>query len=307
MLKHNLRSLPASTGKKDTGILTLTFAMTGLLLFLGAAPGHAQTNAATASGLDAGFRSVYNLQFDQAHRIFGDWQSQHPDDPMGPAAEAAALLFSECDRLRILEMQFLPDDKKARASAQVAADPNVTRQFESMLEKTRVLVDARLVQNPKDTDAIFARIVMDGLHGDYLALIENRDRDALRYLKQSRILAETLIASNPDYYDAYLPIGVENYMTSLKGGFTRWILRAGGAQTDKATGLRNLTIVAEKGHYLAPFARIFLAIAALHDHDKPRALELMENLAREFPEGSLYTRQLALLRSDAGSAQTGGR
>jgi hypothetical protein len=80
----------------------------------------------------------------------------------------------------------------------------------------------------------------------------------------------------------------------------RWLLRAGGAQTDKATGLKNLKIVAEKGRYMAPFARVFLAIAALHDHDKARALELMENLAREFPENHLYTHELAQLRAEAG-------
>ncbi len=35
-----------------------------------------------------------------------------------------------------------------------------------------------------------------------------------------------------------------------------------GAQTDKESGLAKLKIAAEKGHYLLPYARLLLAVAA---------------------------------------------
>lgn len=298
MLKHDRRQPKALLGRLKTAFYHVALAITGLLLSSGA-PASAQS-ATAASALDAGFRSMYNLQFDQAHRAFAEWQGLHPDDPIGPVAQSAVFLFAECDRLHILEMQFLPDDKKARKSTQLTPDPEVKREFEAMLEQGRLLAEAQLAKDPKDANALFARLLLESLHGDYLALVADRERDALGHFKQSRILAEGLIAVNPANYDAYLPIGVENYLTSLKGGFTRWILRAGGTQTDKETGLKNLRIVAEKGHYLAPFARVFLAIAALHDHDKAGARELMEHLAHEFPENNFYAHQLAQLRAEAG-------
>lgn len=297
MFNQNLRQQRALFGKIKNAFRVLGWATCSVVLLGSAA--HAQSTTGT-SALEAGYRSVYNLQFEQAHRSFTEWQGQHPDDPMGPVSDAAVYLFSECDRMHILEAQFLPDDQKPAKSGQLTPDPAVKTQFESMLEKTRTLSEARLAKDPKDTTAIFARILMDGLHGDYLALVEDKERDALKYLKQSRSLAETLIATNPDNYDAYLPIGVENYMTSLKSSAVRWFLRAGGAQTDKATGLRNLKIVAEKGHYLAPFAQVFLVIAALHDHNRPKALELMENLAQQFPDNHVYNHELAQLRQEAG-------
>jgi hypothetical protein len=298
MLNHDRRQPKALLGRLTTAFCNVAFAVTGLLLLSGM-PALAQTGTA-ASPIDTGFRSMYNLQFEQAHRAFAEWQGMHPQDPMGPVAGAAVFLFAECDRLHILEMQFLPDDKKARKSSELTPDPEVKRQFDAMLEQGRLLAEARLAEDPHDKNALFARLLLESLHGDYLALVANRERDALGHFKQSRVLAESLIAIDPANYDAYLPIGVENYLTSLKGGFTRWILRAGGAQTDKATGLNNLKIVAEKGHYLAPFARVFLAIAALHDHDKAGATELMEHLAHEFPENNFYAHQLAQLRAEAG-------
>jgi len=310
MLNRSTRRKQALPGKMKAVMSKLAVATAGLMLALAVTPGRAQVSSAPANGLDAGYRSMYNLQFDQAHRAFGEWQSQHPDDPMGPVSEAAAFLFSECDRLHVLEMEFRADGKKAVKQDRIAPDLQAKKKFESLLEKTQTLAAARLTQDPMDAGALFARILMDSLHGDYLVLVENRDKDALRYLKQSRVLAESLLAANPTFYDAYLPIGVENYMTSLKSAAVRWFLRAGGAQTDKATGLQNLKIAAEKGRYLAPFARMFLAIAALRDHDGIHALELMESLAREFPDNRFYARQVALLRSQTGSglmAATGGQ
>jgi hypothetical protein len=305
MLNQNLRQENARSGKIKNAVRNLAFATSILTLLLGVMPAHAQSTTGT-SALEAGYRSVYNLQFDQAHRAFNEWQSQHPDDPMGPVSDAAVYLFSECDRLHILEAQFLPDDQKPAKSSQLTPDLAVKMQFEAALEKARILSEARLAKDSKDTTAIFARILMDGLHGDYLALVEDKERDALKYLKQSRTLAETLIASNPENYDAYLPIGVENYMTSLKSPAVRWFLRAGGAQTDKATGLKNLKIVAERGHYLAPFAQVFLVIAALHDHNKPKALDLMENLAQQFPDNHVYKHELAQLRQETGVTVANG-
>ena len=296
MFNRNLRQQEALFGKIKNAFRILALVTCSVLLGSAA---HAQSTTGT-SALEAGYRSVYNLQFDQAHLAFNEWQSQHPDDPMGPVSDAAVFLFSECDRMHILEAQFLPDDQKPAKSGQLTPDPTVKTQFEAALEKTRTLSEARLAKDPRDTTAIFARILMDGLHGDYLALVEDKERDALKYLKQSRSLAETLIATNPDNYDAYLPIGVENYMTSLKSSAVRWFLRAGGAQTDRATGLKNLKIVAEKGHYLAPFAQVFLVIAALHDHNRPKALELMEALAQQFPDNHVYNHELAQLRQATG-------
>jgi hypothetical protein len=72
----------------------------------------------------------------------------------------------------------------------------------------------------------------------------------------------------------------------------RWLLHLTGAQTDKDIGLTKLQLTAEKGHYLAPFARLLLAVAALRDHDRSKARGLLSGLAQEFPQNPLYRREL---------------
>src|SRR5690349_16587882 len=63
------------------------------------------------AGLDAGYRQMYNLQFDQAHRTFAEWERLHPQDPMGPVSDAAAYLFTEFDRLHILQSEFFVNEE----------------------------------------------------------------------------------------------------------------------------------------------------------------------------------------------------
>ena len=96
--------------------------------------------------------------------------------------------------------------------------------------------------------------------------------------------------------DAYLAVGVENYMLSLKLAPVRWVLRMTGAQTDKEQGIQQLKLTAEGGRYLRPYARLLLAVAALRDGNVAGARTLLADLAKEFPRNRLYSQELARLR-----------
>ena len=53
--------------------------------------------------LERGYQNMYNLDFSGAHETFRGYQQAHADDPMGYVSNAAAYLFSEFNRLHILE------------------------------------------------------------------------------------------------------------------------------------------------------------------------------------------------------------
>jgi hypothetical protein len=71
----------------------------------------------------------------------------------------------------------------------------------------------------------------------------------------------------------------------------------GGLPSDKQGGIADLQTTAEHGHYLAPYARILLAIAYVREKDKSRALQLLTGLQQEFPGNSLFPREIAHLQS----------
>jgi len=248
-----------------------------------------------ATQLDEGYRRMYNLQFGEAHQSFQEWEQLHPDDPLGPISDAAAYLFSEFDRLKILQSELFVDNTSIFTFRRPSADPDVKKQFEKAIDKGQELAQAALARSPEDANAQFAIVLRLGLRSDYLALIEKRYLASFSEMKTGRELAQALLAKRPDYYDAYLAVGVENYMLSLKPAPVRWLLRAGGGQTDKQTGIERLRITAEKGKYLMPFARLLLAVAALRDNERQKARDLLTWLAREFPNNQLYREELAKL------------
>ena len=252
--------------------------------------------SASVADLNYGFQQMYNLDFPGAHQTFGQWEQTFPEDPLGPVSNAAAYLFSEFNRLKVLESDLFIDDQKFEKRSRLAPDATVRTAFEAELDKGRQAANRVLAAKPQDSRALLALVMANGLQGDYVALIDKKNLAALSYMKNSRGIAEKLLAADPTCYDAYLAVGVENYLLSLNAAPIRWVLRLGGAQTNREEGLQKLRLTAEKGHYLAPYARLLLAVAALRDKDRKTARDLLAGLSQEFPQNELYRKELARLQ-----------
>jgi hypothetical protein len=249
-----------------------------------------------AGDLDSGYRAMYDLDFLAAHQKFASWKQAYPEDPMGPVSNAAAYLFSELERLHVLDSELFVDDDKFRLREHLAASAGTKRLFEEELSNARQSAERARSHAPDDRNALLADVLAHGLEADYLSLIEHRDMAALGVLKEGRALAVHLLSTHPDCYDAYLAIGVENYLLSLKPAPVRWMLSWSGAQTNKQEGIAKLRLTAEKGDLLQPYARMLLAVAALRDNDRANAASLLEGLAREFPHNRLYAAELARVK-----------
>jgi hypothetical protein len=254
----------------------------------------------SASHLDAGFESLYDLNFDAAQAQFSDWKARYPDDPLGPAAAASGYLFREFDRLGVLQSELFRDDQAFQQRKKLTPDPNLRVLFDSELTLTEMLAAKQLAKDPASVNALLAMTMVNGLRADYAALIERKDGASLSYTKKGRKSAEKLLMVDSRCYDAYLALGVENYLLGTKPAPVRWLLRAGGANTNQGEGLRELQLTAERGHFLKPFAKLLLAVAALRRHDDQNAKLILSELHREFPHNLLYEQELARLKTERG-------
>lgn len=268
-----------------------------LLLFAGVfVPLRAATSSLpTEALLDKGYRQMYNLDFVGAHATFAEYERANPASAMGPVSDAAAYLFTEFDRLNILRSDYWIKDESFWVVNKPQGDPILKKRFEDVLNRGQQLAAEELKKSPTDVDAMLATTMGLGLHADYLALIEKKNFAALSEVKQSRNLAEKLLAVHPDIYDAYIAPGIENYLLSQKPVAVRWFLRLGGAETDRQLGIKNTTITAEKGHYFMPYARLLLAIADLRDNNREGAKQKLTWLSTEYPGNHLYREELERL------------
>jgi hypothetical protein len=245
--------------------------------------------------LDQGFQLLYNLDFGKAHLVFIGWEQQHPDDPLGPACDAAGFLFSEFSRLGILESQFLENDKAFDARKKFDPDPKVRDQFNGALDKAETKARARLAKDAKDPNALFAMTLSSGLRADYAALIEKRNLASLHFTKEADNWAQQLLAVDPNCYDAHVATGFSKYIIGSMSAPVRWLVRLGGVSGDKQAGITELKLTAEHGQYLAPFARILLSIAYVRDKDKVRARKILAALRDQFPGNPLFPLEIARL------------
>ena len=247
------------------------------------------------ASLDRGFHFLYNFDFVNAHQEFANWQKLNPEDPLGPIGEASADIFGEFDRLGVLEIQLLMKDSSYESKTHPSPDPGVRRMFEAALQRSETIAATHLARNSRDRDALLAMTLASGLRADYQALIEKRNAASLRNADEARAWGQKLLAVDPTCYDAYLATGSSNYVVGNLSVPLRWMLRLGGISGDKNEGIRELKLTAEHGHYLAPLARILLAIAYLREHDIQQAQYLLSSLQHDFPGNALFPRALVRL------------
>jgi hypothetical protein len=258
--------------------------------------------AAGAVTIDAAVEQMYNFNFQASQEILNQCIAAHPQDPLPYAFRAAADLFYEMDRLKILESEFLVDDKRIIAKKKLLPDPTVRAQFYKALDDTASRAEAALAANPEDRSALFAMCISQGVATDYMALVEKRQFSSLSPARRSNNYAQRLLKLDPKYYDAYLTTGFSEYIVGSLPFIIRWFVHFDNVTGNKERGVENVRLVAREGHYFKPFAKILLGIAALRDKKPQEARDLLMDLARDYPENRLFRNELAKVTATIGAA-----
>jgi len=247
----------------------------------------------TVPELAAGFHLLYAQNFSEARQVFENWESSHPDEPFGEVALAASFLFEELYRQGVLTSDFFLDEKRFLHGIEGKPDPARMKSFRGALERARDLAKQRLRKNPKDPEALFALTLAAGMESDAYAILEKKQLDGLKRMKEANEYAKQLLAQQPDTSDAYVALGAANYIIgSLNPGY-RLALWFGGIHGDKKLGMEQLARTAANGRYLQPFAKILLALAARREKQNALAQKLLHELSEEFPSSPLFAAEYA--------------
>jgi len=272
-----------------------------LLLLLAAAAGFARAASDIPPGpafttepeLARGFHELYTQNFTEARSIFTNWESRHEEDPFGQVAVAASYLFEELYRQRVLTSDFFLDQKRFLNGIDGKPDPTRMANFRDALEKTRSLSRALLQKNPKDPEALLGLTLAAGMESDADAILEKKQVDGLKRMKEANEYAKQLLALQPDTTDAYVALGAANYIIgSLNVGYRMglWFI---GIHGDKKLGMEQLGKTADSGRYLQPFAKILLALSARREKQNALAQKLLLELTQEFPSSPTFAAEYA--------------
>jgi len=259
-----------------------------------AAPRESGTGAdVIAQAIDA----MYNLDFAGAHRVLDAQLTADASDALAHAARAAAHVFAEFDRLRILDLDFFGSDDALTDKQRLMPDPAVRARIFTSTTEARRLAGLALKKNATDRRALFATVMAVGVETQYTGIIEKRYIRGWTLSKEGQTLAERMVALTPPIYDAYVTLGSIEYMVGNLNPVYRFLARMRGLRSGKAQAAAHLQLVIDKGVYYRPYAKILLSVYHLREGQLKKARALLEELRAQFPNNSLFPRELARIDS----------
>jgi hypothetical protein len=250
-----------------------------------------------AQMLDKGFHDLYELRFDSARSTFLAYQKAHPQDPMGKAAEAASYLFEQFHTKGILTSAFFLNDDRFLGGIEGSPSQNKNPAFLEANHAAHEVAKKAVKANPRDAHGLLVLTMTDGMESNYAALIEKKQLNALSLMRQAESEANALLAIDPNAKDAYVALGMSNYVIGSLPSYKKMFLWFGGVHGDRTRGMQLMASAATQGRYLQPFAKVMLALAYEREKQPEMARPLLASLTEEFPSNTVFANELAILDS----------
>lgn len=248
----------------------------------------------------SGFEHFNDLDFNESLRIFNGVAQAHPNDPIAWDYVLIATIFRELYHQDLLDTTYYAHDSFLSTKRDVDVAPATRAQIESLTDKVIALSDDSISANPNDKDAYFARGYARGMHASYLTLVDHAFAAAARQGYQARNDSEAALKIDPQYADAEMAIGIQQFAVASLPRFVRMMVGIMGVGGSKERGLAMLRDAATHGVVTAVDARTILSLFLRHDGKYPAALEVERGLAAQFPHDYLFRLEVANLLKDEG-------
>ena len=250
--------------------------------------------------IQKGFDHFYNLEYDEAIAAFRQYIAKHPDEPRGYNHLAQAILYREMYRTGALETELVSGSNPFLRRPKMNPSPEDQKEFDDAIRRSMELSQARLKENPRDTQALYTLGVAHGLRANYNFLVRKAWMDALRDATQARKLHNRVTELDPNFTDARLVQGVHEYVVGSLPWHWRTLGFLVGFRGNKQQGIRILQEVAEKGDVNKLDAKVLLCAIYRRERKPELAIPLIQELMAAFPRNYLLYFELAQMYSDAG-------
>ncbi len=247
-----------------------------------------------------GFDRFYNLDYDGAAQRFETVLRAHPDDPMANAYVLMVVAFRELYRQDLLDTTYYARENFLSSGRKVTVDPAVRQRVEDLTNGAIRLADARIKANSSDKDAYFARGYAKGMHAAFTTLADHSYTGAARQGLSSRNDSEQVLKLDPEYVDAKMAVGIQQFAVASLPRFVRMLVGIAGVGGNKEQGLALLRDCAAHGTATKVESQTALSLFLRHDHRYQEAYDVARTLARQYPQDFLYRLEEANLMKDAG-------
>ena len=248
-----------------------------------------------------GFQHFYILDYEGSISRFETVLKAHPQDPMASDYLLMILVFRELYHQDLLDTTYYAHNSFLSSKREVSV-PQATRdRIESLTNIAVSICDQRIKDNPRDKNAYFARGYARGMHAVFITLVDHSFVTAARQGLSSRNDSEQVLKIDPDYIDAKMAIGIQQFAVASLPRFVRMVVGIAGVGGNREAGLKLLRECAAHGTITAVESRTVLSLFLRHDARYQEAIVVQHGLATEYPRDYLFRLEEANLTKDSGN------
>jgi tetratricopeptide (TPR) repeat protein len=224
-----------------------------------------------------------DLEYEQAIQQLRSWLKTHPEDLRALNCLGTALLYQEMFHRSLLESRVYGNGGEVFKASKVPLTQEFERQLLPILEKAQSLAETRAKIDPKDKESLYWAGVTHGTRATLDFVLRKEYVAALHESTEALDLHRRLLELDPQYVDAYLIVGMNNYVLGSLPWYIKVVAALTGRRGDREEGIRQVKRVTEEGTYARGDARLMLAVLYQREKMYRAALQLYETMAHDHP------------------------
>jgi tetratricopeptide (TPR) repeat protein len=240
-----------------------------------------------------GFTDIYNMDYAEAKRFFTSLEKQYPYHPAPPLYLASNLWLEELLRRQDLELSRFVSPTYFSKKTNQEMPPQERASFFSYLQKSESLSNAILAKNRQDKDGRYFLATVDGLQCTFAITIDHSLWQAFRHGNKAYTQCKQLVEEDPNYYDAYLTVGLYEYVVGSIPWYWKWMALMIGAHGKKKDGLEHLALASEKAQYNKNESQVIETVLYVREGQFSKSLAIARSLADRFPRNFLFPIEIA--------------
>jgi tetratricopeptide (TPR) repeat protein len=276
-------------------VLSLIFALASAIAFAG--------NPILPSPCDElrnqGFNNLFNMHYQESKTDFEGMIHADPNQPAGYIYLGYAIWLNYLADLRRLQTNvYNKNNAFFDTRTEDKADAKVDAEFRKNMNKGVELAEARLKKDKNDLQAMYYLGVAKNFLAGYEATVNRSFFSALRNGSKGVDLHRDVIEKDPKFIDAYLSVGMYDYIVGSLPLAVKILVFFGGVHGSKKDGLAAVEKVYREGVYGKDEAGVLLVM--LYDREKRRvdSLNVLHDLTKKFPENYLFALERAMAQAN---------
>ena len=251
----------------------------------------------------AGTEAIFNLEYATAKAKFEELKKLMPQHPIGDINMATLIWLEHLNKTRRLQTSLYGGDSSFYAGAEDAKEDNegdvvdsaVDRAFRDRMAQAKTKALALVARNKNDADAQYFLGAYYGVMAGYEASVARKFFAAMRNGSRSVDAHEKVLKLKPDYYDAYLSVGMYDYIAGNLPFMYKVIATLAGVRGNKQRGIERLQKIVASETVTSDDARVLLVAIYKNEKRFDDALALLKQLNDKYPASYLLKLETATL------------